>query len=52
MAKQSKRLNARLVASQLDAGMHADGDGLYLVVDKNGSKRWSFIFQWKGKRTG
>jgi integrase len=31
-------------------GMHADGDGLYLVVDVSGAKRWAFIFQWSGKR--
>lgn len=31
--------------------MHADGDGLYLVVGKTGAKRWAFIFFWQGKRT-
>lgn len=31
-------------------GLHADGEGLYLVVDKSGAKRWAFIFQWQGKR--
>lgn len=50
MARVSKRLNARSVATLSQPGMHADGDGLYLVVDKNGSKRWSYIFQWQGKR--
>lgn len=30
--------------------MHADGDGLYLVLDKAGNRRWSFIYQWNGRR--
>lgn len=30
--------------------MHADGAGLYLVIDMNGARRWTFIFQWRGKR--
>jgi hypothetical protein len=32
-------------------GLHADGGGLYLVVDKGGAKRWTFLFRWEGKRT-
>ncbi|MEM6666508.1 MAG: integrase arm-type DNA-binding domain-containing protein, partial [Pseudomonadota bacterium] len=31
--------------------MHADGDGLYLFVAGTGRKRWTYIFQWRGKRT-
>jgi integrase len=50
MAKQSKRLTARGMTASLPPGMHADGDGLYLVVDKAGNRRWSFIYQWDGKR--
>lgn len=50
MARQTKRLNARGVATITRPGMHADGDGLYLVVDKSGAKRWAYIFQWEGKR--
>jgi integrase len=50
MAKQTNRLNARSVVTIKDVGMHADGDGLYLVVDKSGAKRWAFIFQWDRKR--
>jgi integrase len=30
--------------------MHADGGGLYLQVDASLAKRWTFIFQWQGKR--
>ena len=51
MAKQTNRLSARTVASIIKPGLHADGDGLYLVVDKSGAKRWSYIFQWDKKRT-
>ena len=28
-------------------GRHADGAGLYLVVEPSGSKRWAFIFRWR-----
>jgi len=31
--------------------MHADGDGLYLVVKASGAKSWSFVFFWNGKRS-
>lgn len=50
MAKTTKRLSARTVQTLSAAGLHADGDGLYLAVGKNGSKSWRFIFQWQGKR--
>ncbi|MBN14653.1 MAG: integrase, partial [Pelagibacterium sp.] len=50
MAKQTHRLTARSVTTITKPGLHADGDGLYLVVDKTGAKRWAFIFQWDGKR--
>ncbi len=29
-------------------GRHADGGGLYLVVDKSGAKRWVFLFRFGG----
>lgn len=48
--KLTKRLNARTVETLSEPGMHADGDGLYLVVDARGAKRWSFLFQWEGRR--
>ncbi len=53
MARQVKRLNPRGVAAVTQPGRHADGDGLYLIVDKPGkddrpgSKRWVFLFRWK-----
>lgn len=57
MARPINRLSARGVAAEKTPGYHADGAGLYLVVEKGakpdevGSKRWTFIFQWRGKRT-
>src|SRR3954466_10671256 len=49
MARQTKRLSARTVASLAKPGRHADGEGLYLVVDPSGAKRWLFLFRWQGK---
>jgi integrase len=50
MARAAKRLSARTVQTVTEAGLHADGDGLYLSVSKSGAKSWRFIFQWHGKR--
>ncbi len=49
MAKSVKRLTARSVATISKPGRHADGDGLYLVVDKSGARRWVFLFRREGK---
>lgn len=50
MARKINRLSARSVATVKDAGMHADGGGLYLRVTKAGSKQWVFIYRWLGRR--
>src|SRR4051794_14198222 len=50
MARAAKRLSARSVETITKPGYHADGDGLYLVVDKSGARRWAFIFHFQGKR--
>jgi integrase len=38
----------------MEPGRHADGGGLYLVIDGDGRsadrRRWLFLFQWRGKR--
>jgi integrase len=47
MARPTKRLSSRTVASLAKPGRHADGEGLYLIIDKGGAKRWAFIFRWK-----
>ncbi|MFL5156226.1 MAG: Arm DNA-binding domain-containing protein, partial [Microvirga sp.] len=49
MARQFKRLTARAVATLTEPGRHADGDGLYLIVDPSGAKRWMFMFRWGGR---
>src|SRR3712207_3908198 len=49
MARQTNRLSARSVATVTKPGRHADGNGLYLVVDQSGAKRWLFLFRWGGK---
>src|SRR3954452_17273726 len=50
MARAAKRLSARTVETITRPGYHADGDGLYLVVDRSGARRWAFIFHSQGKR--
>lgn len=54
MAKRnSNRLDPLSVASLIKnkkAGRHADGGGLYLVVEPVGSARWAFLFRWRDNR--
>ena len=46
--RPSKMLTSpEVVGGSLGAGRHADGDNLYLVVDKSGAKRWVFIYRWR-----
>ncbi|WP_454655138.1 tyrosine-type recombinase/integrase [Bosea beijingensis] len=49
MAREVKKLSARSVATLAKVGRHSDGDGLYLIVDASGAKRWAFLFRWEGK---
>jgi integrase len=49
MAREVNRLSARAVTTLAKAGRHADGNGLYLVVDPGGARRWLFLFRWEGK---
>ena len=50
MARASKRLSAKSAQYISAPGYHADGDGLYLVVDRSGARRWAFIYHRHGKR--
>ena len=50
MARAINRLSARTVQTLTEPGRHADGDGLYLVVDEGGGKRWVYLFRLAGKR--
>jgi integrase len=49
VARQINRLSARKVETIKEPGRHADGGNLYLVVDKNGARRWVFLFRWQGR---
>src|SRR5262245_42348204 len=49
MARKARRLNSRLVLALGKPGRYADGGGLYLVVNKGGSKQWVFLFRFGGR---
>ena len=49
MARTQNKLSARAVATVAKRGRHSDGNGLYLVVDASGARRWIFMFRWGGK---
>jgi integrase len=48
MARGLHRLPARSITSA-KPGRHADGGGLYLVVDDSGARRWAFI-TWRERK--
>lgn len=50
MANAVNRLTARSVQTLKAPGRHADGGGLYLVVDLSGAKRWVMLYRMAGKR--
>ncbi|WP_313473003.1 tyrosine-type recombinase/integrase [Brevundimonas sp.] len=50
MARQVNRLTATQVKTLRAPGRHADGNGLYLVVDPAGGRRWVLFYQSAGKR--
>ncbi|MED5538687.1 MAG: integrase arm-type DNA-binding domain-containing protein [Pseudomonadota bacterium] len=50
MAQQIKRLTDRQIKTLTKPGRHADGGGLYLVVDKSGAKRWAMLVTVNGRR--
>lgn len=49
MARAVNKLSARSVATLTTPGRHSDGNGLYLVIDLSGARRWLFLFRWQGK---
>ena len=49
MARGIHRLTDRQVRT-LGPGRHADGGGLYLIVDRSLARRWAFIWTRDGKR--
>jgi integrase len=50
VVRAARRLSARKVETIAKPGYHADGDGLYLVVEPSGARRWAFIYHSAGKR--
>lgn len=50
MAREVNRLSARRVQTETKPGRHSDGNGLYLIVDPSGAKRWLFIYRRVGKQ--
>jgi integrase len=49
MAQMLHRLSALHVTNIKQRGMYADGGGLYLQVNKNGSRSWIFRFKQNGR---
>jgi len=47
--REINRLPPNVLSLEKEPGRHADGGGLYLVVEKNGARRWAFLFRWEGK---
>lgn len=47
----SNNLTALKVKKETRQGIHADGNGLYLKIDRSGAKRWLQRIYIKGKRT-
>jgi integrase len=50
LARSTNRLTARGVTTMKEPGHHADGNGLYLKVTLSGSKSWTLIYRYGGKR--
>jgi hypothetical protein len=50
MPRAIRKLSARRAETASKPGYHADGEGLYLVVDPSGARRWAFIYHSRGKR--
>lgn len=49
MARAVNKLTARTVQTA-GPGRFGDGDGLYLIVDPSGARRWIFLFRFNGKQ--
>lgn len=50
MGREVNRLSARKIQTLTEAGRYADGDGLHLVVDAAGAKRWVMLYRMAGRR--
>jgi integrase len=50
MARSLNRLSARTAETLKSPGRHADGGGLYLRITHHGSRSWTFMAKYAGKR--
>ncbi|CAA2102054.1 Prophage CP4-57 integrase [Methylobacterium bullatum] len=50
MARLVNKLNALTVGRMTTPGTYSDGDGLYLVVDPGGARRWEMKFRQNSKQ--
>lgn len=51
MSRALHKLSARFVETASKPKRYGDGGGLYLAVTSKSSKRWVFMFRWRGKLT-
>lgn len=45
------KLSPAFAAKSKEPGRHSDGGGLYLSIDADGRRRWTFMFTRNGRRT-
>ncbi|MAC60179.1 MAG: hypothetical protein CMH85_18315 [Novosphingobium sp.] len=50
VARKTNILTAAKVKSLTKPGLHPDGERLYLEISKTGTKRWTYIFTFEGRR--
>ena len=51
MARELNKLTASQVKALTTVGRYSDGGGLYLVVAKDGGRKWVFRFKFRGRST-
>jgi integrase len=50
VARKTNILTAKMVRELTDPGKYPDGEKLYLEIGETGTKRWTYIFRFAGKR--
>ena len=50
MARAIHKLTVKEAENERKPGRHSDGGGLYLSVDKDGRRRWTFMYTSRGKQ--
>jgi integrase len=50
VARKINQLTAVSIRSLSEPGRYGDGNGLYLTIAKDGTKRWALIYQMAGRR--